>query len=83
MLQRRHEGQLNAFALDEAGFRIGVLAGRQVGVGLEPDWLGDHLTQVVRVVPGRGVVRVQDAGAPVRRQPQAGAGGDPVQPGPQ
>ena len=87
VLQRRHEGQLDALPLGIPGLRIAAGTGGRAGLGfwvrLEPDWLGDQVTEVVDVGPGRAVAGTEEPASPGRRQPQAGVGGDPVQPRPQ
>ena len=84
VLERGGEGELDALALLVARVRAehrGFDSELGVGVGLEPDRLGERLVES-HVWVGRGaVVDREHALGPLLDQAQAGVRGDPVQPG--
>jgi hypothetical protein len=80
VLQRRDEGQLDAFPAQVARLRIAA-AGLVVHPRLEPDGAGHRLAEIVGVPPRRSVVGRQHPARPPGDQPQTGVGADAVQPG--
>ena len=84
MLQGGGESELDTLALLVASVgadQLGSEAELGIRVGLEPDGLGQRLGRNAVRIRGRGEVDRQDALGTLLDRPQAGVGGDRVEPG--
>jgi hypothetical protein len=83
VLERGGEGELDALTLFIARVRAehgGFDSELGVGVGLEPDRLGERLAESYVWIGRWTVVDREHALGPLLDQAEAGVGGDPIQP---